>query len=136
MAPLNAQKMKGIAKELSPILLVLDRIYRRDPERFHRLIVWLKWAQKEAWPYELIFLALQALDKKELEDARRNAPSTERLVDWWPYLYTVMRRIRTKRLQAEGEQYKEYEPNSVSSIFQKILENAVNRKQTTGGKEQ
>ena len=112
----EASEKKIVAEEIRSILVIADRLYKRDPARFKKIIVWVNWASKDGWPNEMMLEALQILEGKELSGAPVEL--------WWPYLYRVMQKHRTQRLQREGEGYKKGDLNSIRSILSDVFRRA------------
>lgn len=102
------------AKLPTRIYQAADCIYRRDPQRYHKLIVWCYDARKRHWSDDRIVRALVALDKKLAKG--------EAVEDWWPYLNRALAWIRTKELEKENDGYKTADLTSARSIMKKLFQ--------------
>ena len=85
LTPPTPQPPAGSAKKtLDPrIKEVADRIYKADPQKFGRLVVWIKTKQKEGFKDEVIALTLQSFESYAKD-----------VKDWYPYLDRVILRVR------------------------------------------
>ena len=92
---------------------VADAIYKRDPARYRKLIVWVQSRRKQQWTEDRIYRALRALEAKLTKG--------EQCADWWPYLDRALQWIRTKDLQKENDGYKHQAPNQLKAILKKIF---------------
>lgn len=99
--------------------LVADRVYRRDPVRFRRLIVWIHDAHKRNWSHDRIRRALLALDKRENEGKQIEA--------WWPWLNAALEKVRTLDLEKENDGFKTAAPNRIRAILGKIFRELQDR---------
>jgi hypothetical protein len=95
------------------IVEAADRVYSRDPQRYHKLIVWVHYARGHNWSDERIIRALDALNKK--------LATGEQCTDWWPYLNRALAWIRTRELQKENDGYKTADLTSARAIMKKLF---------------
>ena len=111
-----------MAKGLAPALrTVADRIYRRDPARFRKLVVWIYTARGNRWSDDRIRKVLLALDAREAKGQEIEA--------WWPWCQAGLLKVRTQELEAEGQAYKQDDLNSLRAILGDIYREAERRKQ-------
>jgi hypothetical protein len=91
-----------------------DPIYRSDPQKFERLIVWIKHVEK-SYPTQVIV--------KTLNDFEPYAAETE---DWWPYLMILVAKagpkINIAASEAEHRRHKEdIREASKNPFFSKMM---------------
>jgi len=82
----NAAKLDSPKPKLDhKIKEVADRIYNSDPQKFARLVVWIKSVQKQSFKNEHIALALESFESYAKD-----------ISDWYPYLSKVVNRVRNQ----------------------------------------
>ena len=82
--------------KLSPELkAVVEPIYRRDPKRYARLILFIWQSQKAGYSDEVIADAFKAADKY-----------LDLISNWWPYMVKSLKQKHTRGFQKEAEGYK------------------------------
>lgn len=103
-------------RKLSPELkTAADPLYRSDPKRFDKLIIWI-WRALKAGHEELdIVAALQNLERREKKLGAVD--------DWWKYLegdngsgQNMIERARTRRLEGEASTYKKPGPIKLGDL--------------------
>ena len=97
--------------EEQPWKPVADRIFKSDPQRFLKLIVWIKDSLKEQYSPLAVATALmdfESQDKKQPIDK------------WWPYLDKVRTKAHAKMMQGESEQYKAADLTHVGAVLRRI----------------
>ena len=99
---------------------VADRIYRRDRDRFRKLVVWIHTARRNRWSDDRIRKVLLALDAREAEGQQIEA--------WWPWCQAALLKVRTQELEAEGQAYKQDDLNSLRAILGDIFREGEKRK--------
>lgn len=97
----------------TPVFVVADRIYQRDPHLFNKLVVWVHDARKRNWSEARIHRALLALEKK--------LAAGETVDDWWPYLNRALAWLRTRDLEKENDGYKHGDLTSARAIMKKLF---------------
>lgn len=107
-----ADKKKIAAEEVKAVLKIAERLYRRDKERFRKLIVWVNTKSKANVPAEQMLKALQALEQKE-----HYAP----VRDWWSYLEGTLDGIDRRE---EAVRLRRGDPTTVSSILAECFRRA------------
>jgi len=114
----------GILPLHDALAVVADRLYQRDPARYAKLIVWIRDALKRGWSVDRIRRSLLALDKREVESARRadqdGSPSRPPVDAWWPWLNAALEKVRTKDLEKENDGYKHGQPNHIKAIIAQV----------------
>ena len=99
-------------RKLEPGLkAVIDRIYRRDPERYRKLIFWVWWNQKRGWKNEVIAEAAAMADEN-----LDGAP------DWWAYLTKLLPKASGRYHEKQAADYKKDDLNSIKQILAKVFE--------------
>lgn len=99
-----------VKKKLDPwVKEVADRIYALGPQRFSRLIVWIKKRERMGFSAEMIIKALELFEPHAME-----------VSNWWPYLERLGQKVRTEMLQGEAEQYKHSDLTQVGVILRKM----------------
>jgi len=106
----EASAKKIMAEEVRAILETVDRLYKRGPERYRKLIVWVNWANGKGFSNDLILSALQSLEAKE----RAGEP----VAYFWPYCMRTLEKIVKDR---QHEHYKHGDLNSVRAILQRVF---------------
>src|SRR3990167_6798296 len=82
----NAAKLDSPKPKLDhKIKEVADRIYNSDPQKFARLVVWIKSVQKQSFKNEHIALALESFESYAKD-----------ISDWYPYLSKVVNLVRNQ----------------------------------------
>lgn len=80
----SAHPQKEEPKKLDPaIKAIADPIYRSDPGKYLKLIVWIKDKEKRDYPGEVIVSALNEFWTHEQKS---------KVKDWWPYLEKIFRK--------------------------------------------
>jgi hypothetical protein len=86
---------------------VADRIYHKDPDRFRRLITWIKDKEKRDYPVEVI---VETLSQFEARD--RNT----KIKDWWPYMERIHTKVYGQWNEAQAARVKDSENKFVLSL--------------------
>lgn len=79
-APSAVPKVEDSRKLSDDIKLAADPIYWSNPEKFQRLIVWIKEKEKRDYPAEVITTSLRLFWEREQKS---------KVADWWPYLNRI-----------------------------------------------
>lgn len=74
-----------------------DPIYKSDPEKFARLIVWIKEREKRDYPPEVIVASLKEFWRTEQKSKIR---------DWWPYLNRIFTKEYGQWHEAQSAKHK------------------------------
>jgi hypothetical protein len=98
-------------RKLSPIIAQeTDAIYRRNPERYQRLCLWVWTNQKAGWPDEAIANAL-----------RMASPYLDQAPSWWAYLTKLLPKAKAQAHEQENDAFKTGELNSFAAILKSIV---------------
>ena len=104
-------KRSKAGQKLNPIIAKeTEPIYRRDPKRYERLIIWVWHNQRIGWPDEAIANALRMADA--YLDVAPN---------WWAYLTKVLPKAKAAAHEQESNEFKQGDLNSFKSIMKEIV---------------
>lgn len=113
--PAPASRSKPGQKLTPDLKAAADPLYRSDPKRFQKLIIWIWQKQKEGHIDVDISAVLRALRARE----EKHGP----VDDWWKYLQgengtgqSMVDRERSRRLEAEAEEYKKPGPVKLGDL--------------------
>ncbi len=111
----------GMSGQSAPerIAAAVERLYRRDPRRFGKLVVWVRTAAKRTYHPQDIAAALERLEEME---GRGIGPEP-----WWPYMVRMLQGIWRRRALAEHETYKRDAPNAMKAVLREVLHRLENR---------
>lgn len=101
------------------IVEAANRVYVRDPQRYHKLVVWIHAARANGWPDALIVRALGALNLK--------LSKGEAVAEWWPFLQHALsyiaRKVENERAAQHArvnDGYKHGDLTSFRSILKRL----------------
>lgn len=88
----------------------VKQMAKRQPQRFDKTLgAWVGAMMLKRWqPTEI---------KAALMDFVRFEDSNTQIVEWYPYLNAILQKTRTKAVQGESAQYKDYDPESMANIL-------------------
>lgn len=89
----------------------VERLYRRDPRKYAKIVVWPRTAAKRGYEPEHLAAALERLEEMEKQGT---GPAV-----WWPYLSQMMKRMRAEKTR--GDKYAKGNPNSFKAILRETL---------------
>lgn len=111
-APSAVPKVQDSRKLSDEIKRIADPIYRSNPVRFKRLIVWIKEKEKRDYPVETITTTLRLFWEREQKS---------KVAEWWPYI----NRIFTKQWTAwNEEQSKKHKAADASFVRELVVRTA------------
>jgi len=98
------------ARDLHAMWVQVQQMAKRQPERFDKTLgAWVGTMIRKKWqPTEI---------KTALMDFVRFEDSNSQIAEWYPYLNAILQKTRTKKVQGESAQYKDYDAKSMSDIL-------------------
>jgi len=98
------------ARDLHAMWEQVKQMAKRQPERFDKALgAWIVAMLRKKWEPTEINAAL--MDFVKFED------SNSQIAEWYPYLNAILQKTRTKKVQGESEQHKDYDAKSMSDIL-------------------
>jgi len=97
-------------RDLHTMWLQVQQMAKRQPERFDKTLgAWVGAMLQKRWqPVEI---------KTALMDFVRFEDSNSQIAEWYPYLNVILQKTRTKAVQGESEQHKDYDPQGIDVIL-------------------
>ena len=96
------------------IAAAVERLYRRDPARYAKLVVWGRTVKKQGHRAVDVAEALEHMEQLEDRGVRPDP--------WWPYMMKMLDGVRRRRELAEHERRKTLEPAGAKALLRNLLD--------------